>query len=261
MSQMFHRPPSLRRLGAALCTSAALLALSLPVAAGTFDNLQGADKEAFGEAVRDYLVNHPEVLVEAMNVLQSRQQQQAAAHDDSLVQANHDAIFADGASWVGGNPDGNVTVVEFIDYRCGYCRKAYEELEDLVKADGNIRFVLKEFPILGEGSTLSSRFAIAVKQIHGADAYKKVHDALITLRADATPDSLAKLARDMGLDAAPIMARMDSDAVTSIINANHSLGAALEISGTPTFVVGGTMVRGYVPQEGMKSIVEGQRAG
>ena len=81
---------------------------------------------------------------------------------------------------MGGNPDGDITVVEFIDYRCGYCRKAYQEVEDLVKADGNIRLVLKEYPILGEDSTISSRFAIAVLQLHGGEAYKKAHDALIT---------------------------------------------------------------------------------
>ena len=110
-------------------------------------------------------------------------------------------LFADQASWVGGNPDGDITVVEFMDYRCGYCRKAYQEVEDLVKADGNIRLVLKEYPILGEDSVTSARFAIAVLQLHGNDAYKKAHDALITLRGAPDAETLGRLATDLGFDA------------------------------------------------------------
>mgnify|MGYP006213407919 CR=1 FL=1 len=125
---------------------------------------------AFREEVRAYLIENPEVLIEAMNVLQDREAQTAAARDQQMLADNHDVIFNDGVSWVGGNPDGDITMVEFIDYRCGYCRKSYEEVEELVKSDGNIRFVVKEFPILGEASLLSSQFAISILQLHGPEA-------------------------------------------------------------------------------------------
>ncbi len=176
-----------------------------------------------------------------------------------MLAANKDAIFNDPASWVGGNPEGDITVVEFVDYRCGYCRKAHDEVAELVKSDGNIRFVLKEFPILGEDSVTSSQFAISVLQLHGPDVYKQVHDALIALRGSPDGATLGKLATDLGLDPTPILERMKSPEVLAVIEANHALANTMEISGTPTFVIDQTMVRGYVPLDGMRQIVEGQR--
>ncbi|MDZ4134322.1 MAG: DsbA family protein, partial [Paracoccaceae bacterium] len=128
-------------------------------------------------------------------------------------------------------------------------------------SDGNIRFVIKEFPILGEESMLASRFASSVRQLAGNDAYKQAHDALITLRGAVTTAALERLAGDLGLDAAAVLARMDTPEVTTVIDANHALGGRLDINGTPTFVIDQTMVRGYVPLDGMRSIVDGQRKG
>jgi protein-disulfide isomerase len=220
-----------------------------------------AERAAFRAEVRAYLLENPEVLVEAMDELQAREEVAAAGRDIQMLQDNAQAIFNDAASWVGGNPDGDITIVEFVDYRCGYCRKAHEEVAELISSDGNIRYVLKEFPILGEQSLLSSKFAIAVLQLHGPEAYKAAHDALITLRADATPESLAGLAADLGHEAAPILERMVAPDVMSVIAANHTLATTMQINGTPTFVIDQTMVRGYVPLEGMREIVSQERAG
>lgn len=220
-----------------------------------------AEREAFREEVRAFLLEEPEVLVEAMEVLQSRQEQDAAQRDLQTLRDNADLIYRDPNSWAGGNLDADLTIVEFVDYRCSYCRKAHDEVTELVETDGNIRLVMKEFPILGEQSLLSSQFAIAVRQLHGDDAYKAAHDALIVLRGDATPETLARLATDLGHDPAPIAARMTSPEVQAVIDTNHALGSLMEINGTPTFVVDETMVRGYVPLEGMRQIVEGQREG
>ena len=236
------------------------LLLASPALAFDIENMTEAERAAFNQAVRDYLVANPDVLVESYATLQRQEEAAQADREKAVLAENHDAIFNDPNSWVGGNPEGDVTVVEFIDYRCGYCRKAWEEVDDLVTSDGNIRFVLKEFPILGEQSVLSSRFAIAVRMLHGDDAYRQTHDALLTLRADATPETLARLAGDLGLDPAPIAAKMDSDEVTAIIAENHRIANALEINGTPTFVVNGKVVHGYVPLEGMKQIVAEERA-
>lgn len=227
--------------------------------AGGLGEMTEAERIAFRDEVKAYLLENPEVLVEAMDVLQARQDAAAANRDLEMLAANKDKIFHDGVSWVGGNPDGDITVVEFVDYRCGYCRKAHDEVAELVKSDGNIRFVLKEFPILGEDSITSSKFAISVLQLHGAEPYKQVHDALIALRGSPDADTLARLATDLGLDPAPILARMDAPEVAAVIEANHALGTTMEVSGTPTFVVDQTMVRGYVPLEGMRQIVAGQR--
>jgi protein-disulfide isomerase len=248
---------SMTRLFPALAATALLAG---PAAAFDITAMSEAEKAAFREEIRAYLLENPEVLMEAISVLENREQAEAIETDKRLLAANHDAIFNDPASWVGGNPDGDITVVEFIDYRCGYCRKAWQEVDQLIEQDGNIRFVMKEFPILGEGSVLSSRFAISVLQLHGPDAYKAAHDALLSLRADATPETLRRLAGDLGHDADAILAHMDKPEVTAIIEANHQLAQTLQISGTPTFVIDGTFVRGYVPLDGMQKIVADQRA-
>lgn len=242
-------------------TAFALVACLMGTAAlaGGLGEMSGAERAAFQAEVKAYLLENPEVLVEAMDVLQSRQDAAAVDRDLEMMAANKDKIFNDGVSWVGGNLDGDITVVEFVDYRCGYCRKAHDEVAELVKSDGNIRFVLKEFPILGEDSIISSKFAISVLQLHGNESYKQVHDALIALRGSPDADTLARLAADLGLDPAPILARMDAPEVAAVIEANHALGKTMEVSGTPTFVVDQTMVRGYVPLDGMRQIVAGQR--
>jgi len=219
------------------------------------------EREAFGAEVRAYILEHPEVLVEAMNILQAREDAAATERDTALVLAKSEDIFASANDWVGGNPEGDITLVEFMDYRCGYCRKAYSDVEELVKSDGNIRFVLKEFPILGEASVLASQFAIAILQLHGPDAYKSAHDALFTLRGEPTPETLSRLASDLGLDPAPILARMAGPEVNAVIAANHALAESMSISGTPTFVLKDQMLRGYVPLEGMRDIVKDARAG
>lgn len=246
----------MRRL---LAGTALTLATALPVMAEGLTNMTDAEREVFRAEVRAYLLDNPEVLIEVMNELELRDQAAAAERDKQILAEQSAAIFEDPASWVGGNPEGDITVVEFLDYRCGYCRKAWQEVDQLVEGDGNIRFIIKEFPILGEQSVLSSRFAIAVLQLHGNEAYKQAHDALLSLRADATPEALERVATDLGLDAAPLMERMNAPEVTKVIEDNHRLAQIMEVSGTPTFVVGGTMVRGYVPLEAMQQIVDEQR--
>ncbi|MDO9638763.1 MAG: DsbA family protein [Pseudotabrizicola sp.] len=220
-----------------------------------------AEREAFRAEVRAFLLEEPEVLVEAMEVLQGQHEMQSVERDLAMLRDNADLIYRDPNSWAGGNLEADLTIVEFVDYRCGYCRKAHDEVADLVQSDGNIRLVLKEFPILGEQSLLSSQFAIAVRQLHGDDAYKAAHDALIALRGDANAETLARLATDLGHDPAAIAARMRAPEVQAVIDTNHALGGLMEINGTPTFVIDETMVRGYVPLEGMRQIVAGQREG
>ncbi|WP_435259136.1 DsbA family protein [Thioclava sp. FR2] len=218
-----------------------------------------AEREAFRAEVRAYLLEHPEVLIEAMDVLQGRQEVDAAQRDLQMLSDNSELIYNSADDWAGGNLDGDITVVEFMDYRCGYCKKAYTEVEELVKSDGNIRFVLKEFPILGEQSTQSAKFAIAVRQLYGDDSYKAAHDSLMMMRGDITPESLARLAGDLGHDPAAIAAQMEKPEVMAVIQANHQLANLMEINGTPAFVIDRTMVRGYVPLDGMRQIVDGQR--
>ncbi len=234
---------------------ALFIGLAAPLAAQNLAPMTDADRTAFRAEVRSYLIENPEVLMEAIAILDQRRADAETAGDVALAQANAAALVNDGYSWVGGNPDGDVTLVEFMDYRCGYCRKAHDEVAALVETDGNIRFIVKEFPILGEQSTLSSQFAIAVQQLHGPDTYFQIHEALMTMRQDATADSLGRLAQAFDLDPELILARMGGPEVAAVIDQNHALGQSMQISGTPTFVLNDQMVRGYVPLAQMQQIV------
>ena len=247
----------MRRLALAL----SLCLMPLAALAGGLGDMTPAEKDAFRGEVRQYLLDNPEVILEAMDLLQARKAAAEQQADVDMVQANAAAIFKDAASWVGGNPQGSVTIVEFMDYRCTYCRKAYAEMEDLVKNDGDIRFVVKEFPILGDDSLISAKFAIAMRMVHGDDAYKAAHDALIALRGSPDAATLGRLAADLGYDAAEVMAKMESAEVSAVIQANRDLAGALNITGTPTFVIDATMLRGYLPEEDMQKIVDQARAG
>lgn len=238
-----------RQIGATAAVMTCLL--TFPVGA----EMTADERDALRAEIRAYLVENPEVLVEAMNVLEERQALAAVERDALMIQTRASDIFASPADWVGGNLEGDITLVEFMDYRCSYCRKAHSEVQELVASDGNIRYVIKEFPILGEASLLSSQFAIAVRLLHGDDAYKATYDALITLRGEPTPETLGRLATDLGHDPAPILEKMGSDEVKAIIAANHELASAMEISGTPTFVLKDQMLRGYVPLEDFRGII------
>ncbi len=240
--------------------TAALLGLASPALAVDLSAMSAEEKAAFGDAVRAYLLENPEVLTEAIEVLKTRQAAAEAVADVELVKANAADLFADTASYVGGNPEGDITVVEFIDYRCGYCKKAHAEVMDLVNGDGNIRYIVKEFPILSEDSATAARFAIATLQVAGPEAYAKVNAGFYeSFRGEVTPDTLSAFADDLGLDAAPILARMEAPEVTKVIEDNHALAQRMQISGTPTFVMGEQMVRGYIPLAHMQQVVAEER--
>ena len=244
--------------------TAAAMALAIasgPVNALDLNNMTDAERQSFRNEVRAYLLDNPEVLIEAINLLEQKQAAAEAHADRELVKNHADEIFNDGHSWVGGNPDGDVTLVEFMDYRCGYCRKAAPEVASLLKSDGNIRFVVKEFPILGEASLQSSRFSIATRQVAGDEAYEQVHEALMTFNGEVNEIALRRLGDGLGLDTDAILARMDSDEVRQVIAKNHALATQLKISGTPTFVLGDQLLRGYLPEDSMKELVDRVRTG
>jgi protein-disulfide isomerase len=243
-----------------LLAAAAALLFAFPAAALDLGAMTEAERAAFRAEVRAYLVENPEVLLEAIQALEERQAQSQAEADRAALNANRAELEANPASWAGGNLQGDITVVEFVDYRCGYCRRAHADVQRLVEMDGNLRLVIKEFPILGPDSVTSARFAIAVLQTAGADAYKAAHDALIALEGPPVPTALRRIAAEAGADPEAVMARMDAPEVTAVIDANRALAERLKINGTPTFVIADTMVRGFVPLDGLMAIVADQRA-
>lgn len=229
--------------------------------ASAFDISQMTDGEraTLRAEIRDYLLDNPEVIYEAVDILKERQAKAAENHDRNLVMRNSKAVFNDGYSYVGGNPDGDITLVEFVDYKCGYCRKAHEEVEELLMQDQGIKFIIKEFPILGEASITSAQFVIAVKQLYGSEAYKSAHDILLSYTGETSPTALGRIANALNLDRDAVLGHMNSEKVVEEIRKNRALGQILEITGTPTFILQNEMLRGFVPVDTLLALVAEKR--
>ena len=221
--------------------------------------MSAAERALLQEEIRLYLLENPEIIMEAVEVLRKKEQQAAIQSDFELVKKNTKAIFEDGFSFIGGNPNGDITLVEFVDYRCGYCKKAHNEVEQLLSTDGNIRFVIKEFPILGEDSLALSKFALAVKIVHGDEMYKLVHDILIKMKSPPSEKTFDRIMNNLNLDADRVESKMESNEVNGMIAYTRTLADRLKISGTPTFVMNDELIRGYVPLDALINIVDNKR--
>jgi protein-disulfide isomerase len=234
-------------------------ALPLPVAALDLDMLDDGQRAAFRAEVRAYLLENPEVLLEAIAVLEERQADAQTTDDATLIAVNAEALFENPTAWVGGNPDGDVTLVEFLDYNCGFCRRAHPEVMELLDFDTDVRLVLIEMPILGPDSELAARFALAVREAAGDAAYAEVHDRLMGATGRVGGAALTRVAVDMGLDMAVLEPLMQGAEITTVIEENRALAQRLGINGTPSFVVGDRLLRGYVPLADMLDIVDAVR--
>ncbi len=229
---------------------------AVDVVVGDADEAEVTYPPEFAAQVRAYLLDNPEVIFEAVSEFERRTAATESDRDRELIEVNSEALFHNPNDWVGGNPEGDITLVEFLDYRCVYCRRAHPELEALLAADDDIRLVIKEFPILGPDSETSSRFAIAMLQLEGPEAYKAAHDALIELEGPPDAFALEEIAEDLGADFDRIEAHMDSDAVSEVLDENRLLAQRLRISGTPTFVMETEMLRGFVPADRLLALAE-----
>lgn len=243
-----------------LACAALAFGLCHPAVAFDVEDMTDAERAAFRAEIRAYLLDNPEVLLEAFDVIEAREAATLAAIDAETLRENASEIFEDPDSWTGGNPDGDISVVEFLDYRCGYCRRAHPEVAELVSSDGGIRYIVKEFPILGEQSVLASRFAISVLRREGGEAYAETADRLMAFRGEFSRDALAALSDELGFDTASVLETMDSGEVGRIIAKNQELALRLSIKGTPSFVFESEMIRGYAPLDHMRQKVAELRA-
>lgn len=244
-----------------------LIWAALPLQAFDMSNMSDAERQQFRNEVRSYLLENPEVLMEAIEVLRVREEAQAAkdaeaerASDMELVAQFRDELYDDGYSYVGGNPDGNLTIVEFLDYRCTYCRRAHPELAEILKQDGNIRWIVKEYPILGQESVNSSKVAIATLRTQGPEAYLRMHDALMEFNGPINAQTIGRLAKSANVDADAIIAAYDDPEIEAQIEEVRDLGMRMRVSGTPTFTIGNLIVRGYLPSPQFKGAIEHGRS-
>jgi protein-disulfide isomerase len=229
--------------------------LASPLSALDLANMSEEERIQFGENIRAYLLENPSIIIEAYQLYQQQEQAQEILNDTALAVSYIEEIQNDGFSWVGGNPDGDITLVEFLDYKCGYCRKAHNEVAELVAKDGNIKLIVKEYPILSEDSINLSRAAIATLQSLGPDAYKKIYNEFIKHDGPTTEEAIAHIANKIGLDGQTIVAKMSDASVQDQLSKTRQLGENLNVTGTPTFIFNDQIVRGYVPSDAMHEIV------
>ncbi|HMK78126.1 MAG TPA: DsbA family protein [Xanthobacteraceae bacterium] len=250
------------RTFALLVVSALALAATAPARAD--DDFTPAQRGAIEKIIKDYLLEHPEVLQDAMNALEKKQAAAEAEKAKTAIKENSDRIFNSPYQVTLGNPQGDVTFVEFFDYNCGYCKRAMADMFALLDKDPKLKVVLKEFPVLGPGSVEAARVAVAVRmQDKGGAKYREFHQKLLGGRGQADKARALAVAKEVGLDVARIEKDMKSDEVTNTINESMKLAEALGVNGTPSYVIGhgadGDLVVGAVGLEALNKKIDASR--
>jgi protein-disulfide isomerase len=229
-----------------------MLSVVAPTVVGAESDASRAELRA---EIRAYLLENPEILMEMVALLEAREQELKTNADRELVDRHAEALFDDGFSFVAGNPEASFTLVEFADYQCGFCRRAHPDVRTLVETDGDIRLIIKELPILGPGSELAARAAISTLMLRGGEAYLRLNNTLMGLEGQVSEESLDHALVEAGLDTAEIRAGMYDPEVTRRLSETQALAQALDINGTPTFIVHNSVVRGYLPLADMRNLV------
>lgn len=207
--------------------------------------LDDQQKKEMGDFIREYLIAHPEVMLEVQDALEKKQQEARLTQAADGIEANSKAIFSSPNDIILGNPKGDVTIVEFFDYNCTYCKRALSDMETILSKDKNVRFVLKEFPILGPDSMAAHRVANAVRLI-APEKYPQFHEKLLGGETRATEASAIKVAKELGVDEKAIRASMSSNPNDQQVRATYELANNLGATGTPFYVVGNEAVFGAV---------------
>jgi protein-disulfide isomerase len=229
-------------------------------ATGAPEAFSAAQAREIENIVKNYLVQHPEVLQEAMEALDRRQKEAEADKARVTIKDNNATIFNSTHQVVLGNPQGKVTMVEFFDYNCAYCKRSLADMLDLLKTDSDLKFVLKEFPVLGPGSVEAAQVAVAARmQDPSGKKYMEFHQKLLGGRGPADKMRALAVAKDVGFDMARLEKDMNSDEVKATIEENMKLADALGVSGTPTYVVGDEVVVGAVGLGELRAKIKSER--
>ena len=236
----------------------ALFAGSILLAPPALAQTSAEQKGEIERIVRDYLLANPEVIEEAINALRAKREQEAVAAQTAAIEEKREAIFNSPNQMVLGNPQGAITLVEFFDYNCGYCKRALSDMTALIDANPDLRVVIKEFPILSEASVEAARISVAVKDT-APESYLKFHGELLSRPGQASVDKALEIAEDLGLDAEALRAAANAEGVTRNLQEVQELAQALGISGTPSYVIGRELVPGAAGYDALQEKVTAMR--
>jgi protein-disulfide isomerase len=217
-----------------------------------------SDTAAIGSIIRDYLLANPEVLLEAMQELEKKQETQRDSVAVKAIKTYESELLRDGDSPIAGNPNGDVTIVEFMDYQCGYCKRVYNVMKSVVAADGKVKIIYKDLPILGEASRIAASAALAAAR---QNKYLALHDALMEFRAPLDRARILDVAASVGIDVPQLEKDMEAPEIKQIIERNLALASALGVRGTPAFVIGKRFVPGAVDADALKKLIADTRRG
>jgi len=246
------------RLIAALLFSATVFSVH-PAQAQGFTPAQRSEIEAI---VKDYLLKNPELLQDVMQELEKRQAVAEIEKAKGAIAANKEAIFNSPRQVTLGNPKGDVTMVEFFDYNCGYCKRAMNDMMELLKSDSNLKVVLKEFPVLGEGSVQAAQVAAALTlQDKSGKKYLDFHQKLLTGRGQADRTRALAAAKEAGADMARLEKDMNGPEVRAALEESFKLAETLGLNGTPSYVINNDVVIGAVGLAALKEKINTARCG
>jgi protein-disulfide isomerase len=234
------------------CAALVVVSSGCSTTADETRNVPALSQDLTDAAIERYIRTHPEVIVQSLQALEAKREAALREHQKTALATKQHELLHDPTSPVSGNPKGEITLVEFYDYRCGYCRKAAQAVTDLQKEDPRVRVVYKDFPILGEPSELAAKAALA-SQAQGK--HQVFHEALLASHADMTKDEILKIAVGVGLDAKRLEADMANPQWQVVIEKNRALAQDLGISGTPGFIVGNELVPGLLDLTGLKELI------
>jgi protein-disulfide isomerase len=209
--------------------------------------------------IRDYLLANPEVIRDAIDELQRKQDEAEQVAQVKAIDEHRDLLFSSPRQVVMGNPQGDVTLIEFFDYNCGYCRRAQADMQQLIADDPNLKVVLKEFPVLGDGSIEASQVSVAVSLL-APDKAGEFHDALLAQSGQVNGDVALAVAEGLGLDRDELDAKMDSPEVKDTITESYVLAQALSLTGTPSYVTSREVVIGAVGYDALREKIATARA-
>ena len=248
-----RRLPLLRPL-----LAAAFLATAALPAPGQ-EAFTGAQREAIGRIVKEYLITNPEVLQEAMTELERRQQEVQKQAQAAALKEIRPTLLGSPRGVVVGNPAGDVTLVEFFDFNCGYCKRALSDLRTLIKGDPKLKIVLKDLPVLGPDSVEASRMALAAKPQLSGDRLFEYHARMLETRGRVNGERGLAVAREMGLDMARLQRDLEGPEVRAALQENSDLSEKLGINGTPAFVIGDEVISGAVGAEPLRVAISSIR--
>jgi len=214
-------------------------------------------QKALDTAIHDYLMANPKVIMDSVEQYRQNMENADAQAFAVKIKEKHEEIYNDKASPVAGNPKGDVTLVEFFDYNCGYCKQAFKDVQTLVGEDKNLRVVFKEIPILSESSHTAARYALASDK---QGKYWEYHTALMTSSGQINDAKLESVAKDVGLDVKKLKADAETPEIRAAIEKNLELAREIGISGTPGFVLGDEALRGHYGLEALRKFIKDQRA-